>query len=726
MKKIALFIFVCSFILLRPFIIQNGDFWYYGDDQDYFAHATSIAFGQFPSYKNEYLVIDKNYPQSSIGCGLLAVPFVEGFSLIDRLAGSSIVQQRTPENIPKSWAQFGFLFAACFYFSLGCFLLYQGALYCIEERYAFLSVVLTVLAQGIPLYAYRRPMFSHYGEFFLQSLCVYIFLKNLGSHGNKFPRLTWHFLFLGHISAMIFLARYNNIAFALLWPCVFIVMNDPSLKILNYWKKILWWMSGFGGSIVVFKVWPEAYNQHHPYSWIMHFLLRKITLPDLIYRLGHILFGFDWGLVYTAPYILLGLLGAYFLKYPGKKYLIWIIAALIFNLYIVIVWGDQGSWHGYRFLIASAIPLLVFPIAHLMKQMEEHWKKKLTWLWILIAVPPLLSMLCFETNNTTFNLYQAPVDLGETDFTNYLYQFHVWETVLFKPVISLKILGMGGWQYFEYLLTHALQNLGFSSNSYFRNYTEFSVWTLIKVCLIYVIPFALALCFKNPIKVPSKSSWRDLSWLLFIPLSYGLIFILFCINKLPAERIVEPKQALTSVLNHDILHDADYKYLLDMADKETLPNKETLKEFRNYFQLVVDSFPGQFDAYSMLGYCQYYLGNKKEAVKDYQAAMRSNPTYFGNFYNLAVIYFNEGEYSKSSDLIRESLELPMQLTAKAILLSTQIYMLIVDQLPGEYPENIDQYLNNEKQKAVELLHQSTEYLNNTNNPPPPKYFLKLI
>jgi len=730
MRRICLFIFICSFILLRPYIIQNGGFWYYGDDQDYFAHSASIVFGQFPSYKKEYLVIDKDYPQGSIGCSLLALPFVGSFSLIDRLSNSNIVQQRTPENIPRSWTQFGFLFAACFYFSLGCFLLYRGALYCVEERYAFLSVVFTVMAQGIPLYAYRRPMFSPYGEFFLQSLCVFIFLKNLNS-AKKFPDLTWHYLVLGIISALIFLTRYNNIALALAWSLVFVLMKEHPIKLFNQWKEALLWAFSFLGMVVIFKIWPEAYNQHHPYPWIMHYLVRNISFPDFIHRTGHILFGLDWGLIYTAPYLLLGLFSAFYLKYPAKKYLLGIIATLVVNLYIVFVWGDQGSWHGYRYLIACATPLLVLPVAFLIKHVEQLKGKKLTLVWTLLAIPPALSMVCFEANHSTFNLYLAPVDLGEKDFTNYLYQFHVWGVVLFKPMQFLSFLCMGGVEYFQYLLTHALKDLGLFANSYFRNYTIFDGWTLVKILLIYSIPFSLRWFFKEPANghleknVPHYRS-RIISCLLFVLWAYGSIFLLFVINLPCAERIKEPPEAIYNVLNHGLLHQDDYKYLLEMERRGIYPNKTALREFKDYFQLVVDTFPGQSDSYSMLGYCQYYLGHKNEAIKDYTSSCQSNPVFFGNYYNLAVIYFNKGEFLQSAKLIQQALSLPLQSTAQSLLSSNRVYILILEQLPGQFPENIAQYLSEEKQKAMELLRLDMENLNKPASPSNQKILLQLI
>lgn len=490
MKQILFLILISTFILLRPYLIQEGGFWYNGDDQDYFAHSSAIVFGTFPSYKNEYLVINKNYPQSSIGCSLLVLPFVGSFSLIDRLTGSSIVQKRTPENIPRSWSQFGFLLAGCFYFALACFLLYRGLRYCIEERYAFLAVALTVFCQGIPLYAYRRPIFSHTAEFFLQCLCVFFLLRNITSE-KKYPSCSLHYFILGLIGGLIFLTRYNNIGFALGWPLVFILLSGFSIRSLKSWKNVALTALGLISLVGVFKIWPEISAQQHPYPWIMKYLLRPISFPDLIHRLDHIFLGIDWGLLYTAPYMIIGWAAICYLKYPAKKYILPLCSLLLINFYIVIVWGNQGSWHGYRYLLCSSIPLLALPVASLIKNTEQRTQKKLTWLWGLIAVPPALSMLCFEAKNSVFNLYLTVIDFGEMDFTNSLYQSKVWETVLFKPFQLFEFACAGSGQYLYHLMVSAMQKFGLWTNGYMRNYAEFDIWTLVKLMLIYVVPFLL-------------------------------------------------------------------------------------------------------------------------------------------------------------------------------------------------------------------------------------------
>jgi hypothetical protein len=491
MSKIAFVIFIFIFILLRPYIFQGSGFWYYGDDQDYFAHASSIVFGQFPSYKKEYLTIDKNYPQSSIGSAVLSLPFVWSFSLIDRFNNADIVSHRSSENTTGSWTQFGFIFASCFYFCAACFLLYRGVLYCVEERYAYLSLVLTVLCQGLPLFAFRRPIFSHAGEFFLQSVFIFLLLRNSTST-KKFPQGLWQYVLVGTLAALVYLTRYNNIGFALIFPCLLLLSSGFYVRSTKNWLSLFLLMISFVAMIGVFKIWPEIFNQAHPYPWVKDHLLIKITAYDAIHRLGHIFFGLDWGLVYTAPYILIGSIGLFIFKYPAQKYFKWLFFVLGLDFYIVMIWGSQGGWYGYRYFIASAIPLLVLPVALFFKHMEEALGQRLTLWWALIAIPPVLSMICFEGNAGNLELYRSVQDFGVGDITNNLYQFHVWEIALFKPQQFIDIISKGGVEYVHFLSVHILQKAGLLINQYFMLYSAFDGAVLLKTLMIYALPFVMA------------------------------------------------------------------------------------------------------------------------------------------------------------------------------------------------------------------------------------------
>lgn len=500
MKSILLTIFISIFVLLPPYFIHGGGLWYYGDDQDYFAHAASIVYGQFPSYKNEYLTINPQYPQGGIGCSILSLPFTWLFSLVDRAFSSSIVSSRTPDNISISWTHFGFVFSTIFYFSLACFLLFLGASYHIEEGYAVLSVILSVFCQGLPLFALRRPIFSHTAEFFLLSLFIYLILRN-SARVKKYPYAWWDYIFLGTCGALIYLTRYNNVGFSILGPVLVLMSAKFDFRSFKNWPYLLIITLSFAMMVGIFKVWPESVNHVVVYQWIKAFLLLNITFADLLHRLGHIFLGLDWGLIYSAPYIIIGFMAAIMLNFPLKKYFLSLVAMLGINFYIVIIWGSQGGWYGYRYLIASAIPIFILPISFLFKFIKTKFKRELFLIWMLIAVPPFLSMVSFEGNETSLNLSTSVQDFGRVDITNNLYQFYVWDNFVMHFQDFLKILYKGGAQYAHYIFILLMQKIGFFSNVFFRHYPSFDAAILIRVLLIYALPFIIYWVLKSVLKL---------------------------------------------------------------------------------------------------------------------------------------------------------------------------------------------------------------------------------
>ena len=72
---ITIIIFIFAFFIFRPYFMQERGLLYVGDDESYFAHATSLAFFQFPDYSKEYFTVGGQYPMHSIGPGIMAFPF---------------------------------------------------------------------------------------------------------------------------------------------------------------------------------------------------------------------------------------------------------------------------------------------------------------------------------------------------------------------------------------------------------------------------------------------------------------------------------------------------------------------------------------------------------------------------------------------------------------------------------------------------------------------------
>lgn len=485
MKHISIAIFICAFLLLRPYVMQKNGLWYSDDDFDYFAQSTSIAFGEFPSYHNEFFrgkFQGKTAPLGSIGPGLMAAPFVYIFSCLDKLKGSSIAIKRTKENIEGSWSQFGFVFSSVFYLCLGCQFLYLALKRFSSEKYAVAAIILTVLCQGIPLFAFRRPIFSHISEFAIQSLLVFI-LVNIRFSNGRF-RFSIPFIFLiGLIVSFVYLTRYNNLPLALIWLFIIYRKQFTNIKNFFYWDKLLISFLVFCSFILVLKFIPDVLNGHEGYKLTR--LLNLYTPSFYVKRVIHIIAGLDWGLLYTAPFILIGIVAAIYYRYCIRKDILLLLIPMLVNLYIVVMWKTQGSWYGYRYLVVSLIPLLITPCAILMQSADHKFGKHLIWLWVCIAIFPFISMICFEGNPTTLTLFRTQ----GMKWGNPEYQLNVWKTILFDPKQTFIVFAKAGPYYLFHLLKTFLVWIHIIPASPMRKYPNFNYIVMIRVFLIYIMPF---------------------------------------------------------------------------------------------------------------------------------------------------------------------------------------------------------------------------------------------
>lgn len=211
---------------------------------------------------------------------------------------------------------------------------------------------------------------------------------------------------------------------------------------------------------------------------------------------------------------------------------------------------------------------------------------------------------------------------------------------------------------------------------------------------------------------------RDLilQYILILPLAYVLIFSLYILNKPYALKIKDVTVNTNHLLNQKMLREGDYKYLIAMEQKNLSPDRNALREFEEYFQLVVDSFGKQADSYGMLGYCQYHLGKDDQAIKSYGSAIQANPAFIGYYYNLAVIYYNKGDYHQASMYAKQALEVSLSAEVQGIMSSNRIYRLILGTMPGDPLQNISHYVTDERQRALDLFRKATEELSNPLSP----------
>jgi len=494
MKKVACFLLVCIFFMLRPYELQRTGMIYPTDDYGYFAHATALIYGQFPHYDRESFFVPHK-PMASIGPALMAAPFVLSFSVFDRLAGSDITEQRTLENIPGSWSLFGFVLASNFYFCLGCFLLFKGLRYHVDERYAVLAVVFMALCQGLPVYALHRPVLSHVYEFFLQSLLVFLLLKRhvSGSLAKKNHGMAAG---VGLLVGLLYLVRFNNILAAMVWPFVLFWNNRSDWKSRHFYATLLTVFGVAAALAFIFKITPDMLYPHEGYAQAVGRLTQVYPLTFYARRLLHILFGIDWGLIYTAPFIILSLPVPFVSRSALGRRLRVCLLTVIVNLYIIIVWRTQGGYYGYRYFVFFAMPLLVYPLATLLQRGEARWGKRFVRIMACLAIIPGLSMMAFEANPSNLALQSVDQYFGYPGAGNDTFQMEVWEMLLFTPGQLLIALSHGGVFYWLHIMAHMFGFHAELPNLVHVHYPAFSFPVFIKTCLLYACPLLLYFVFR--------------------------------------------------------------------------------------------------------------------------------------------------------------------------------------------------------------------------------------
>lgn len=486
MKRLSFLLFLTVFFLLRPYQMQNSAMMYAGDDYSYFAHTSALVTLSYPNYSREVFQTGGDLPIHSIGSSLMALPFTATFSLVDRVVNPSFFEQRSNENIKKSWTLYGFVLASIFYFILGTCLLYLV----IKGRHCTLTALwstsLMVLAQGLPLYAFRRPLFSHSFEFFLFSLMIFYWFTVKDKIVNKNNK--WFCLQLALISGLTILVRENNAILAMLFPALMLYNENTAKK--EYLRVLFstYMVSIF--IVVLFKFYPNLSSSGETYYSNLEVrsrLLNIHTLSFYLRRIWHVLFGLDWGIIFTAPFMLAGLFWVFIKRQMYSKQYLFFLIPLLLNFIIIIQWCTQGSWYGYRYLIAAGFPLLIVPFSDFINCLFKQKKKSLLFLMALIAIIPLGSMLFFEGNNSNLTLSVVEQYFGLSGWGNNSYQIEIFKELFSNPFKSVIILFKGGVLYFVYLLAELLNKAHVLPSQLTDKYDYLSLVILFRTMFIYVV-----------------------------------------------------------------------------------------------------------------------------------------------------------------------------------------------------------------------------------------------
>ncbi|GEM_PF-1055406 len=147
-----------------------------------------------------------------------------------------------------------------------------------------------------------------------------------------------------------------------------------------------------------------------------------------------------------------------------------------------------------------------------------------------------------------------------------------------------------------------------------------------------------------------------------------------------AERNQVKAKAQLVTLNHYL---PSFDYLADFASGKTERIEDKFSESIYYYKKVIEYLPPfQADAYGMIGFCQYQLGERQQAVSAFEKAIELNPLFFWFYHNLGVIHFINEDYQKAADALQKAVALPAQITLK-IISSSKIYLDILREMTAE-------------------------------------------
>ena len=123
--------------------------------------------------------------------------------------------------------------------------------------------------------------------------------------------------------------------------------------------------------------------------------------------------------------------------------------------------------------------------------------------------------------------------------------------------------------------------------------------------------------------------------------------------------------------------------LLVLSEKEKTLTSDQLHAYNNYLEYISYYMPSRSDAYGLRGLLHYHMNKSSIAIKYYHKAIQLNPYFFWYYYNLSIIYYEEGEYKKSALLLSQALKLPPVSTLRSIIQSQKVYVIIHKLYTGE-------------------------------------------
>ncbi|MBI4968890.1 MAG: hypothetical protein HZC25_12305 [Rhodospirillales bacterium] len=380
------FLLVIACVLLIARHQWSADIRESDDDVTYLSYAMSLGIDGDLDFSNELkccrnMALNGRVPGGFYGAGLMAAPFVTLFSLVDRAVRHPVIKDRSQYR--HSWSYFGFSFAVHFYFLAAVFLLARTAR-SLDRRAGPAMVLLMAVGSGVYYFVFGRPRMAHGFEFFALSLALYGGALAATTLQEKGLRLWWA-TGVGALGAVLTVGvRFSDLN-VLLLPVLSLLLvlsltpsappAPSSLKEFLFRYAIALCLALFPLGLLNLAVYDHVLLT----SRVVYANTTQLTSLEsgspviaqwlgLLKNLPVLLFGSEFGLLYTHPVASLGTGAAIlmlFLQMARRFTWLSLVALLLvlayagFSIMIVLIWKSPGMSFGYR----SLFPL--FPLGFL-------------------------------------------------------------------------------------------------------------------------------------------------------------------------------------------------------------------------------------------------------------------------------------------------------------------------------------------------------------------------
>ena len=114
--------------------------------------------------------------------------------------------------------------------------------------------------------------------------------------------------------------------------------------------------------------------------------------------------------------------------------------------------------------------------------------------------------------------------------------------------------------------------------------------------------------------------------------------------------------------------------------------------FGLYYGKIAEMFPDNDAGHFLLGYCDYYSGDIDSAREQFERSVKINPYFFWSYYDLGVIYFQQGDILKSAEILSKAFTIKKEYTLEILRQGAfygQIWQYIADP-PQILGRNLDE------------------------------------